>query len=204
MIAECLEKRIDEIITLPEALRRTGIIENAPVTDIPPCSMPRPELDFLYKMVRRFGGSVFEAGSYAGGSTRAIHHALDHNGGDAKVYAVDLFHRFNSKRSWPRRVEIVGNSRTYSPPEVCALGFEDADHTRFTTRQNLEQMKEAGCKVLIVHDVDAEKLLDAPMAMEHTSRAGALEFFAENPEYRLTEVLCIQGLFVGLKRSLKF
>ena len=65
-------------------------------------------------------------------------------------------------------------------------------------------MKEAGCYVLIVHDVDAEKLLDAPMEMEHTSRAGALEFFAENPEYRLTEVLCIQGIFVGMKRPLEF
>lgn len=204
MIAQALEDRIDETIPLVEAIYRTGVENPCPIKDIPACSMPRGEFDFLYALVKKFGGPVLEQGSYAGGSTRAIHQALEENGKGQLVFAVDVYHRIDNPDAWPLRVGVTANSRGYVPPYKCFLGFEDADHTRITTRENLERQKEAGCQIIAIHDVDPVKLLDAPMSMEHTSRAGALEFFAENPEYFLIEVKCTQGMFVGVKRPLEF
>jgi len=212
MIAECLEKRIDEIITLPEALRRTGIIENAPVKDIPPCSMVRPELDFLYKMARKFGGPVIEFGAYAGGSAQAFYHGvhaceLPQPIMGRTVVSVDVYHRWEiPEGEFSELEQITENSRGYTWPyhHPAMIGFEDADHTRITTKAGLEQLKKAGCRILLVHDVDEEKLREAPMEMHQTSRAGALEFFTEEPEFKLIEVKCVQGLFIGIKRPLEF
>lgn len=99
----------------------------------------------------QLGGHVLETGTNLAISTRFISEGLDKNGGQGKVYTIDIDQWWAPHPDWPRIIPFCMDSK-YFPTRRFAWAFVDGDHYYDGVAGDIALVKRCGIPLVVFHD----------------------------------------------------